>query len=71
MGQLLNSTDIVMADSDKTIVKTLKKDPGFSDIFVESIREGLPITDMNSKIIIVNSSVCELIGFVKEELLAD
>ena len=36
MGQLLNSTDIVMADSDKTIVKTLKKDPGFSDIFVES-----------------------------------
>ncbi|MAO18091.1 MAG: hypothetical protein CMH44_14665 [Muricauda sp.] len=58
-----------MVDNYKTIVKTLKTDLGFSDIFVESVREGLLITDVNGKIIIVNSSLCELTGFVKEELL--
>lgn len=47
----------------------LKNDLGFSDVFVESIQDGLLITDTKGKILIINSAFCTLTGFDKEELL--
>lgn len=58
-----------MGEINKTLVQKLKLDLGFSDIYVESISEGLLITDANGKIIIVNSALCELTGFEKEVLI--
>lgn len=52
-----------------TLLKELTSELGFSDVFTESIKDGLLITDTYGKIIIVNSSLCEITGFKKEELL--
>ncbi|WP_067032954.1 PAS domain-containing protein [Allomuricauda sp. CP2A] len=58
-----------MEEINKTLVQKLKLDLGFSDIFVESIRDGLLIANADGKIIMVNTALSELTGFQKNELL--
>lgn len=58
-----------MGDMNITLLGELKDNHGFTDIFVESIHEGLLIADTSGKIVLVNSALCRLTGFEKEELV--
>jgi PAS domain S-box-containing protein len=52
-----------------TLVQELELKLGFSEVFIESIRDGLLITDTEGKIIMVNSACCRITGFDRDELL--
>ncbi|WP_445382031.1 sigma 54-interacting transcriptional regulator [Robiginitalea sp. IMCC43444] len=46
----------------------LKSAKEFSDKLIMSMQEGLIITDLQGKIILVNESACNILGYTKEEL---
>ncbi|NRD22645.1 sigma 54-interacting transcriptional regulator [Winogradskyella litoriviva] len=47
----------------------LKLSKEFNDKLIMSMQEGLIITDLNTKIILVNNSLCKLTGYSRNELL--
>ncbi|WP_430468393.1 sigma 54-interacting transcriptional regulator [Winogradskyella ouciana] len=53
----------------KKNLKEIQRVKEFSSGLLSSMREGLVVIDLNSKIISVNPSFCEMIGFSEEELL--
>ncbi|GAA4230504.1 hypothetical protein GCM10022291_00840 [Postechiella marina] len=48
---------------------TLKAAKEFTDKLIMSMQEGLLITDLNTKIIMVNKSLCNITGYALEELM--
>ncbi|WP_228238313.1 PAS domain S-box protein [Allomuricauda sp. M10] len=58
-----------MVYKDVTLLHELKHNHGFSDVFLETIRDGLLISDTDGTVVMVNSILCKMTGFSKEELL--
>ena len=58
-----------MSTEDVKLLDELKIANGFSDGFVESLQDGLLITNTEGKIIIINSALSKITGFNKKELL--
>ncbi len=66
---MLGIIDLFMENTDKNLIRSLKVDLGFSDIFVESIQDGLLIVNSKGRIIMINTALSELTGFQSNELL--
>ncbi|NJB70369.1 PAS domain S-box-containing protein [Saonia flava] len=58
-----------MSNTNLTLLQELKFKLGFSDVFMESIEDGLLITNTEGKIVLVNSAFGSLTGYDKHELL--
>lgn len=62
-GTIIDITERRKAEQD------LKSAKEFTDKLIMSMQEGLIIVDLNGKIIMVNESTCEILGYNEEELI--
>lgn len=51
------------------LIKELQEIYGFSENFIESLQDGLLITDTKGKVLMVNDAVCSITGFDKTDLV--
>jgi len=58
-----------MTGKDVQLLEELRLANGFSDTFIESLPDGLLITNTNGKVLFVNTVLSELTGFNKQELI--
>ena len=58
-----------MGKLEKILIKELQELYGFSDSYIESLQDGLLITNTEGKILIVNTALSQITGFDKTELL--
>lgn len=58
-----------MGKTDVTLLDELTSNLGFTEMFIETIQEGLLIVDTEGKVIMVNHKLSEITGFEKFELL--
>lgn len=54
---------------EKILIKELQELYGFSDSYIESLQDGLLITNTEGKILLVNTALSQITGFDKTELL--
>ena len=68
LGDMAESFN-VMADSISKTIKDLTQEKRYSNSLFESVAEGLVVTDVNNKIVQVNSSAEKIFGYDRKELI--
>ena len=58
-----------MSNTKKKLLLELQNSYGFSENFIESLQDGLLITDTQGEVLMVNAAACSITGFNKNELL--
>lgn len=58
-----------MSNTKKNLLEELQQINGFTDSYIESIKDGLVIIDTNGYIVITNNIFCSITGYAKKELL--
>lgn len=57
-----------MCNIKKKLLEELQQINGFTDSYIESLKDGLVIIDLEGHIVITNSTFCKITGYTKEEL---
>lgn len=58
-----------MSKINKKLVEELQQQHGFTDSFIESLKDGFILIDAKGSIVITNTSFCDLTGYAKNEIL--
>ncbi|WCO03412.1 PAS domain S-box protein [Psychroserpens ponticola] len=58
-----------MSKTNKGLVEELQQLNGFTDSFIESLKDGFILIDTKGSIIITNAVFCDIIGYAKDEIL--